>query len=309
MILCIGPTPALQRVMRFRQLKLDAVNRAVLTLEGAAGKGVNVAKVLKSLGQNPLATGFLGGERGRQLQAILDAKGIESDFVQVKSPTRLCVTVIDESAVTHTELVEESLPVAAEDYVALEHVVQKHVSGCRAVVMSGTLTPGGPAEFYLRCTQLGKNSGALAVVDAHGVPLMEALKARPALIKPNRVELGATVGRELSDEKHLRSAMEEIAERGAERIVVTSGKQPVMAFDGRKFWRIRPPVITPVNPIGSGDAFTAGLVWRLVRGDDLAEACRWGTAAGAANALTAMAGEVEPARVEELAPGVVVESV
>ena len=83
MILCIGTTPATQRVMVFRKLTLDAVNRAVTTLDGAAGKSVNVAKVLKALGEQPVAAGFLGGDRGEQLRAVLEARGIELDFVKV----------------------------------------------------------------------------------------------------------------------------------------------------------------------------------------------------------------------------------
>src|SRR5438067_9362733 len=100
MILCIGTTPAAQRVMVFRKLTVDAVNRAVTTLDGAAGKSINVAKVLKALGEDPLATGFLGGETGESLRALLRARGIEMDFVIVNAPTRQCITVIDESAGT-----------------------------------------------------------------------------------------------------------------------------------------------------------------------------------------------------------------
>src|SRR6266536_1266776 len=119
MILCIGPTPAVQRVMVFPKLALDRVNRATLTLEGAAGKSVNVAKVLKELGEEAVATGFLGGERGEFVRKVLTAKGIESDFVMVAPHTRECITVIDEAAGTQTELVEESSAVASADYRAL----------------------------------------------------------------------------------------------------------------------------------------------------------------------------------------------
>src|SRR5216117_310895 len=112
MILCIGPTPATQRVMIFRKLGVDAVNRAITTLDGAAGKSINVAKVLKVLGEKPLATGFMGGDRGQYLRSLLQSKGVEMDFVEVDARTRQCVTVIDESAGTQTELVEESRPVA-----------------------------------------------------------------------------------------------------------------------------------------------------------------------------------------------------
>src|SRR5512143_2835089 len=96
MILCIGTTPAAQRVMVFRRVVPDSVNRAVTTLDGAAGKSVNVAKVLKALGEHPLATGFLGGDRGDEIRAILATKGVECEFVPISSPTRQCITVLDQ---------------------------------------------------------------------------------------------------------------------------------------------------------------------------------------------------------------------
>jgi tagatose 6-phosphate kinase len=308
MILCIGTTPAAQRVMAFRKLTLDAVNRAEMTLDGAAGKSVNVAKVLKALGEQPVATGFLGGDRGEQLQALLEARGIELEFVKVAPRTRQCITLLDTSAGTHTELVEESQPVAATDYEELLRVIRRRVKGCRAVVMSGTITPGGPADLYFQGTQMAHEAGALSVVDAQGAALLEALRARPSLVKPNRPELAATLGRELKDEAAVKSAMRELCERGAQRVVVTAGKDPALAFDGRSWWRIHAPRIDATNPIGSGDAFAAGLVWRLLRGEDLGQACRWASAAGAANALTALAGEVRRYDVERLVEEVRVEA-
>ena len=309
MILCIGTTPAAQRVMVLRKLTLDAVNRAATTLDGAAGKSVNVAKVLHALGEHPIATGFLGGDRGEELRALLTARGIELEFVTVAPRTRQCITVADLSAGTHTELVEESQPVAATDYERLMAVVQRRVKGCRAVVMSGTITPGGPVDLYFRGAQMAQEAGALAVVDAQGAALTEALRAKPGLVKPNLSELAATLGRDLKDDAAVMSALRELSDRGAQRAVVTAGKGPALAFDGRSFWRIHSPRIDAVNPIGSGDAFTAGLVWRLLRGEDLGEACRWASAAGSANALTPMAGDVHPDDVERLLREVRVEPV
>jgi tagatose 6-phosphate kinase len=301
MILCIGTTPAAQRVMLFRKVALNDVNRAIETLDGAAGKSINVAKVLKSFGERPLATGFLGGDRGDELAGMLRAREIEMDFVKVAVRTRQCITVIDESAGTQTELVEESRPVPQADYATLTRIIVARISGCRAVIMSGTISPGGPVEFYGHCTRLAREAGAMSVVDAKGALLENALGACPALVKPNRSELGATVGRELSEPSAVMLAMRQVCERGAERVVVTAGNEPTLAFDGKKLWEIVPPRIACINPIGSGDAFTAGLVWRLLRGEELGEACRWATAAGAANALTAMPGEVNLQDVERLA--------
>ena len=161
-ILCLGTTPAVQRVMVFRKLALDAVNRAATTLDGAAGKSINVAKVLKTLGEQPVATGFLGGDRGEFLRVALMDKGIESDFVTVSTGTRQCLTMIDESAGTHTELVEESHPVKPADFDKLMAVVRRRASECRALVMSGTTVTGGPANLYFDCAKLAENAGAMA---------------------------------------------------------------------------------------------------------------------------------------------------
>ncbi len=300
-VLCIGTTPAAQRVMVFRKLTPDAVNRAATTLDGAAGKSINVAKVLKTLGAHPIATGFLGGERGEFLRAIMAQKKIESEFVPVKTPTRQCITVIDESAGTNTELVEESQRVGAADFKKFMTAIRRRITGCRAAVMSGSIAPGCPPALYRDCTQLAAEAGALSVVDAQGPALTEALKAKPGLVKPNRFELAATVGRTLKSEAEVLRAMRELCERGAQRVILTAGREPALAFDGSIFWRILSPQIRAVNPIGSGDAFAASVVWRLLRGDDLGKACRWGAAAGAANALTSMPGELNRRDVTRLA--------
>ena len=287
--------------MEFRKLALENVNRAVTTLDGVAGKSVNVAKVLHALGEPAVAVGFLGGARGAFVRQVLEARGIDLDFVTVGENTRQCTTVIDQSAGTQTELVEESRPVPPEAYQKLMRRIRRHIKTCRAVVMSGTITPGGPVNLYLECTRLAQAAGAMPIVDAQGPALLEALKARPALVKPNWAELAATAGRELKTEAAAVSAMRELGERGAERVVVTAGKGPTLAFDGRNAWRIQGPRIVAVNPIGSGDAFAAALVWRLLRGDDLGESCRWASASGAANALNLMAGEVDRKEVYRLA--------
>ena len=286
--------------MVFRRLVVDSVNRAASTFDGSAGKSVNVAKVLSALGAQAVAVGFFGGDRGEEIRTDLKARGIELDFVTVAERTRQCVTLIDESASAVTELVEESRPVPGSAYGQLLEIIYSWMERCRAVVMSGTLTPGGPTDFYRRCIERSHQIGVLSVVDAQGPVLIEALKAGPGLIKPNRAELAATAGRALLDEAAVLGAMRELHGNGAQQVVVTAGKDPTLASDGQAIWRIHPARIHPVNPIGSGDAFTAALTWRLLCGDDLGAACRWAVAAGGANALTALAGEVAPQEVKRL---------
>jgi 1-phosphofructokinase family hexose kinase len=295
--------------MVFRELTLDRVNRATTTLDGAAGKSVNVAKVLKALGGSPVATGFLGGDRGRTLESLLTSREIPSEFVNVQAPTRQCITVIDQATGAITELVEESRAVDPADYEKLLVIVQRRVASCQAIVMSGTIALGGPADLYFRCACLAHEAGALSIADASGPALVEVLKASPDVVKPNRVELAATVGRPLMDTGAVKAAILELRERGAQRVVVTAGADPTLAFDGAHFFQVTAPTVPVVNPIGSGDAFTAALVWQLVRGTRFDEACRWASAAGAANAITQMAGEVNFPDVERLLREVLIQEV
>ncbi len=308
-ILCIGTTPAAQRVMIFKQLKANAVNRALQTLNGSAGKSVNVAKVLKALGETPVAVGFLGGMHGDAIRTELRARGIEERFTRVAVPTRQCVTVIDVEGQEQTELVEESRPVEPEAFEKLFKVIQETAPECCAFVMSGTVVPGAPAGFYQKCIEIAHATGSLSILDASGAALLDSLSAKPGLVKPNLAELAVSVGHSLQGETETMNAMRLLGERGAQRIVVTAGADPTLAFDGTSFWRVTPPRIQACNPIGSGDSFTAALAARLAHGDDLGEACRWGAAAGAANALSHMPGEVDAEQTAALLKSTVCERI
>ncbi|WCJ58395.1 1-phosphofructokinase family hexose kinase [Fontisphaera persica] len=300
MILCLGPTPALQRVMRFARLQTQAVNRALETLDGIAGKAVNVAKVLRTLGETPLLTGFIGGETGRRLEAGLAQCGLRQEWVRVPAPTRQCITVVDMASGGVTELVEESRPVPAEAYDRLWDVVKTRLPQCRALIISGTLTPGAPTDFYARCVAAARQQGLLTVVDTQRDALRATLAARPTLVKPNRQELEALLEQPLPDAPAVARAMRHLQDQGAEAVLVTAGSGPALLSAEGRLWQLRPPAIAALNPIGSGDSLTAAMVSRRLRGEDWPEACRWGVAAGAANALTWMPGELEMPDLERL---------
>jgi tagatose 6-phosphate kinase len=307
MIITLGTTPAVQRVMRFGQLTVDAVNRATSVTEAAAGKAVNVAKVAAALGQQVLALGLLGGDRGETIIANLEQLGVRHEFVPVAPATRMCVTLVDESAGTTTELVEESSPVEAGDYERLLELLSANLHGARVLVLSGTLTPGGPTGFYRNCVARASAAGVATILDAKGEALLAALSAHPTVVKPNLAELSQTLATPLVSDVEIRDGARRLVAGGAGWALVTRGPQPAILTDGESSWTIRTPAVKAVNPIGSGDAVAAGLAAGLARGLTMPEACRLGIACGAANAMTALAGEVHPADVEALLPQVRVE--
>ena len=282
------------------------MNRAAAVYDYASGKSVNVARVLRALGEEALATGFVGrGERGDALLADLDRAGIRHDFVRVAPPARQCVTVIDRAAGTATELVEESQPVYDGDWAELLRRLGGMVPAATGCVFSGSLPPGAPEDFYAQALRLFAGRRVPRIVDARKGPLREALKEPAFVAKLNREELGETVGGALdSDESLLRAAVAVMPERGV--LVVTLGSQGAAVLFGRA-WRVRAPVVAARSAVGSGDAFAAGMMVGLLRGQEPRDAAALGAACGAANAMTDLAGHLSRADVENLLPRVKVE--
>ena len=290
MILCLGTTPTVQRTMMFGRVNVDAVNRAANVIESASGKSLNVARTLRTHGYEVLATGFLGGAGGQFIRADLDRAGIPHQFIQVAPGTRTCTTVIDRSTGTATELVEETKPVEPAAYIALLALVQVRLPDADMLILSGSLPPDAPQDFYARCTRLAVAVNVPVVLDARGEPLRRALGERPTVVKPNRHELVETVGFPIDDDTSLRRAITELVKEGPTWVIITDGPGDVVASDGQSFWRITPPCVKALNPIGSGDSFAAGVAMGLLKKMELPEACRLGAACGAANALNSPAG-------------------
>jgi tagatose 6-phosphate kinase len=309
MILCLGTTPTLQRTMAFGRLRIDDVNRALSVSQYASGKSINAARVLHSLGKETLATGFLGGDTGKFIRADLDRAGVAHDFLEVTPPTRLCITVIDEEAGTATELVEEAAAVEHKSYVKLLHEFDANLWRAKAVILSGSLPPEAPPDFYADCVGKCAEEKIPVVLDARGEPLKAALPFKPLIVKPNRDELAATVGARIDSDEALKAAMQKMVELGTQWIAITLGKEGCLLSNGQDFWRIHAPIVKAVSAIGSGDSFAAGLAAGIAQGDAIPDACALGSACGAANALTSRAGHLHMADVKTLASQIRMESV
>lgn len=308
MIICLGTTPTVQRSMTFASLHLGEVNRTSAVTEAASGKSINAARVLHTLGETLVATGFVGGERGAFIRDDLTRAGIAHDFVTVEPNTRMAVTVIDQSGETATELLEESKPVETNAYERLSEKLAALLPGAKLLLMSGTLTPGAPQDFYARCVERANRAGVRSILDATGEPLRQALASRPFVAKPNRAELGKTFGVDTSTDDGLRDAMKRLVAAGAEWAVVTLGGEGAIVSDGARFWRVAAPKVAVVSAVGSGDSFAAGLAAGISRGQSVPDACTLAVACGAANAMTPVAGYVRMEDVERLLREIVVSS-
>ena len=295
-ILCIGLTPALQELREFKSFQLGEVNRSPAIHRSVAGKGPNVARVLRQLGGQPVLLGFVGGETGRFITTNLRREGVAEKLIRTNQPTRICTTLFDHATGTITELVEESQLPNRVAWQQFFRTLELSLKQARYVVIAGALMPGANPEIYRKIAQ---RSGPV-IIDSQRAPLLGVLEFRPLIAKLNVHELENTLGRKFPNEKRILAGARELIAAGAQHVVVTHGAAGAWLVTGDQAWHYQPPRLQPVNPIGSGDAVTAGICRQLEQGIALPAAVRYGVACGAANALTLIAGTVELPTVRRL---------
>jgi len=299
-ILCCGLFPALQRTLEFKTLKPGSVNRARSVQRSVGGKATNTARVLKTLGADPLLFGFAGGDTGTAIRRLLDEEGIEHAFAETAVPTRTAQTLLADDAHDFTELIEDSEPVASNDWKNLIQCFQALEKQCDAVIFSGTLPAHVPQNIY--CELLKDTDNKTIIIDTPGAPLLAALKNRPALVKINAVELRETTGIENTED-----AAQELIAQGAQAVGVTSGPDPALLITPETAHRVCVPCVSVVSTLGCGDAVNAGIVFALQKGSALPEAFAFGLACGTANAQTSLPGVIDPAAVASTASQITVQ--
>ena len=295
-ILCIGLTPALQELREFKSFRLGEVNRSPAIHRSAAGKGPNVARVLRQLGGQPLLLGFVGGETGRFITTSLRREGVPEKLVRTNQPTRICTTLFDHATGTITELVEEAQLPSRAAWQQFFRILDRRLVHARYAVIAGALMPGASPKIYRDIAQ----RGVPVIIDSQREPLLGVLEFQPLIAKLNVHELENTLGRKFPSENRILAGARELIAAGARHVIVTHGAAGAWLVTAEEAWHYQPPRIQPVNPIGSGDAVTAGICRQLERGLELPEAVRYGVACGSANALTLIAGTVELPTVRRL---------
>lgn len=303
-ILCLAVTPAVQRTQFFASLRLGEVNRIRRTVVTASGKGVNVALALKHLGGAPLLLGFQGGDAGRYIASEMKRLGISARWVEGAAPTRHCHTLIEDDTGRITELVEEAVPPAADNWRDFARLLDDSLSGCAWMAISGALPPGAPPDALAEFCRAATSRGVRLCVDSQGAPLLHTLSAKPDLVKLNTEELERTCGLPDRSEPSLARGAAMLQDKGADTVLVTDGAKPAHLFRATNYWTLAPPSLRALNPIGSGDSVTAGLIFALQHGSELSEAAAFGLACGSANALTETPGLLDAATVQELTPRV-----
>jgi 1-phosphofructokinase family hexose kinase len=315
MILTVTLNTAIDKTLAVPNFRLGRRHRTVEQTSMPGGKGVNVARVLKTLGQPVIATGLAGGATGTRIVEQLTNLSVLSDFVRIREESRTNTAVIDPTTGEQTEINERGPSVSEQEIELFVDKLLYLAKGASWCVFAGSLPRNVDVDVYARLIRDLRRQGVVCVVDTDGDPLRRAVRAEPDVISPNVLESEELVGHEFNDAEDHMIAVREMLELGAREAVMTTpdGCYAMMRSDepnvSHTLFRVRVPPgrIEPRATVGSGDAFLAGYVSACYSGKTSAEALVYGVACGAESTQHLGAGLVEPAEVERLRGDVIVE--
>lgn len=278
----------------------------VLTVAG--GKGINVARVLAALGQSHRVTGFAGGNNGRFISKQLMAAGSPPELVTIAEESRVTISVIDRVQHTETRVDEVGALVTPGEVSKLTAKWRKLLGSSNMAIISGSAPRGVSKELYAELAQMARKAKVPLILDAHDEMLARALSARPMMIKPNLSEFQQLMRAQLTVPDGVVAASRELLDDGLSVVMVTLGARGAIGVTkNHGIWWAKPPKVSVVSAVGSGDAFVAGFAAASMERKDFSERMRLATACGAANASSFGAGHITREKVEDILPEVTLE--
>ena len=289
MILTVTVNPLIDKtylVDGFDRGKILRVNDIKL-LPG--GKGVNVARVLKMLSAPVEAFVVTGGETGQIYQQLLREDGLEAISHERQHPTRYSTAIFEPEKNSTTTFIEEAPKLTPDETSAIKESILEILPKYSFLVLSGSF-PGDYEDFYFEIISEANRNGLVTVLDSYGKAFKRGVEAAPFFIKPNRQEFEAAFGKSLKSDDDYVSAFRFLGMKGIELVVITDGARGFRACWKNHIYKVTPPEIEEVNPIGSGDTLVACIVYGLKEKMDFEDTLRLAASAGCANASEYEAG-------------------
>lgn len=285
MIYTLTLNPALDHVVRLNELNLGETNRMSQESIKAGGKGINVSKLLKNLGEKSIVLGYVGGFTGCELERILreDAK-LTTDLIYVKNGlTRINVKI---KADMETEINGPGLEICKEEIETLYNKLLQIKKG-DYLFLSGSIPKSLGDDFYKKIMDKLAGEDIKIIVDASGKALENTLALNPYLIKPNLRELEGIFKVNINDKNELRAYTNKLQELGAKNIIVSLGKDGAYMLDEEKNeYFLKAPYGKLVDSVGSGDSMVAGFAYAKDKGFTSEEAFKFSVACGSATAFS-----------------------
>lgn len=307
-ILTVTLNPAIDISYPLEAFHLNTVNRVAQVGKTAGGKGLNVSRVLKELGADVLATGFADDILGAEIVENLKSEGIDSRFTKISGKTRNCIAILHEGQ--QTEILEKGPQILREEAEEFIDNFKAMLAEVEAIAISGSLPDGLQETFYSDLIAIANKQEKTVVLDCSGRALEAGLKNphKPSVIKPNLEELTDLLGKEVTLE-NIKESLQDRLFDGIEWIVVSLGKEGAFAKVSNDFYRVQIPKIDVVNPVGSGDATVAGLVYGISQNETVENTLKGANVCGMLNAQEAKTGHINRTNYQALFDQLKVEKV
>jgi 1-phosphofructokinase family hexose kinase len=306
MIITVTLNAAIDRTLAVPNFRLGQRHRATEQQAMAGGKGVNVARALKVLGQPVIATGFAGGFTGARVVEQLTEEAILNDFVRIREETRTSTAVVDPTSGEQTEINERGPAVSEAELELFVDKLLYLAKGAGVCVFAGSLPRKVDDGLYARLIEELRKLGVTTVIDSEGEAMRLATRAGPSVVSPNELEAEELVGHEFADEEDRRTAVGEMVDLGAREALMTLPDGCLALLEGegdaapRRLLRATLEPLEPVSAVGSGDAFLAGYVSARYAGSSQEDCVRFAVACGAESTQHFGAGVVDQREVDRL---------
>jgi len=282
MIYTVTLNPSIDYIVRLDKVLIGSVNRMDSDDKFAGGKGINVSRVLKRLGIENTATGFIGGFTGKFITDILEEEGISSHFVEVEQDTRINVKI---KADAETEINGPGPEISSQKLEELEKFLSSLTSG-DTVVFAGSSPKNLGNVVYKKLIGLTRKTGAQVVCDFEGQTLLDSLEFEPLLVKPNNHELGDIFGVKLESLDQIESYARQILDKGAQHVIISMAGDGALLVNRDGAYFAKPIKGNVKNSVGAGDSMVAGFTGEFVRSGDVIQAFKWGVACGTATTFS-----------------------
>lgn len=284
MIYTVTFNPALDYVIRMESLKLGTVNRSSAEAVYYGGKGINVSTVLKNIGVDSVALGFVAGFTGKEIEDGVKNMGVATDFIKLpEGMSRINVKI---KAEQETEINGQGPAISMEQVEKLFEKLDRLERG-DCLVLAGTIPASLPSDIYEQIMDRLKDKEIRIVVDATKDLLLNVLKYHPFLIKPNNHELGEMFGVVLKTDEEIVEYAKKLQERGARNVLISmAGDGAILLTETKEVYKMGVPKGTVVNSVGAGDSMVAGFVASYFKEHDYLKALKFGTATGSATAFS-----------------------
>ncbi|MBQ1305880.1 MAG: 1-phosphofructokinase [Erysipelotrichales bacterium] len=286
MIYTITFNPSLDYTISVRGFETGKINRTEHESIFAGGKGINVSMVLRNLGTDSTALGFIAGFTGKEIERRLKEQGIQTDLIEAEEGySRINVKMKDGK--TETEI-NGAGPVIKEAQIHALYEKLDRLTNEDLLVISGSVPSCLPDDMYERILERLAGKDIPVVVDAAGGLLKKVLPYHPFLVKPNNHELGDIYGVNLKTRKEVIPYAEKMRAEGAQNVLVSmAGEGAVLAAEDGKIYECAAPKGVVRNSIGAGDSMVAGFIEAYLRtGKDYEESLIWGSCTGSASAFS-----------------------